>query len=547
MAKLKDIVLKHALLNAVEFGRAEAGPVIGKVIAEYPESKKDIAKLKKEIASAIEKVNKMSKEKREKELKKFGKIKKPEKKEREGLPELPGARKGKVVLRFAPEPNGYLHIGHLKSALLNYLYAKMYKGKLILRWDDTNPKREKKEYYDAIRQDLKTFGVKYDKEAFESDNMELFYKHAEELLKKGNMYVCDCPQEAISSFREQGKACPCRERKVKENMELWKKMLKKGKEDEMMVKLKTDPADPNPALREPSMLRVVETPHPLKGKKYRVYPLYNFACTIMDHDLKITHVLRDKGFENDARIQGILYSLFGWPVPVIIHFGRLKEVAGIPMSKRKIRLLIEEGRLSGWDDLRIPNPRNLLKRGFMPDAIRRMVEEVGPSKHDITITMDMIETYNRQLIDKKSNRYFFVGEPVELKLDRLVMKSVRAPIYPGKRKYRKIPTSKKIFIDKMDYVANREKEVRLMHFCNIRIDRKTKVTGKANKDIPKIHWVPSRNIKVKLIMPDGRLLNGLAEPEIRKVKINDTLQFERVGFVRVDKVKPEIVCYYAHR
>jgi glutamyl-tRNA synthetase len=348
----------------------------------------------------------------------------------------------------------------------------------------------------------------------------------------------------VGRLREEGRACACRDNTPEQNVKLWKGMLKKGKEGEMMVRLKADPADPNPALREPSMLRAVDAEHPLKGKKYRVYPLYNFACTIMDHELGITHVMRDKGFENDAMIQAMLYSLFGWVVPVVIQFGRLKEVAGIPMSKRKIRALIEEGKLSGWEDLRIPNPRNLMKRGFVPEAIKRMVEEVGPSKHDIVVKMDMLEAYNRQLIDKSSNRYFLVAEPVEISLDKVPMKTVKAPLYPGKRAYRSIPVTKKLFVDKTDFVANRGKEVRLMHFCNVMLDKKAEYTGKPVKDIPKIHWAPGKNFKVKLVMPDGRALEGLAEPEAKKIKPGQTVQFERIGFARCDSPG---VFYFAHR
>jgi len=498
----------------------------------------------KEIEKTVKKINSLSLEKQKKELKKFGKIEKPKKEERKGLPELPGAKKGKVVTRFAPEPNGYLHLGHLKAAVLSFIYAKKYKGKVILRFEDTNPEREKKEFYKAIRDDLKAFGLKFDKEVKESDFMEEFYKHAEKLIKKGNFYVCSCPQSKIKEMRAKKLACECRNRKEKENLKLWKKMLKNAKQGSMVVRLKTDPKHVNPALREPSMLRIVETPHPLKGKKYRIYPLYNFACTIMDHLLKVTHVLRDKGFENDAKVQEILYDILDWKKPVTIQFGRLKTVAGIPMKKRKIMEMIKEGKLKNFDDIRIPNPRNLLKRGFKPQAINRLIEEIGPSKADINISIETLETYNRQIIDSESKRFFFVGNPIEILLDKLIVRTVKAPIFPRKRKYRKIPTSKKMFIEKQDFVAYRNKEIRLMHFCNIILNKKSKITSKRVKDIPKIHWVGKRNVKIRIIMPNGKEIEGLAEPEIKKVKPDQTVQFERIGFARCDK--PGLF-YFAHK
>ena len=542
---MQDIIKKHALLNAIEYnGKAQSQAVLGKVLGEKPELKKDIATLGKEISRIVEEINSWTLEKQKKELKKFGKIKKPKKIEREGLPELPDAVKGKVVTRFAPEPNGYLHLGHLKAAVLSYLYAKKYKGKVILRFEDTNPEKEKKEYFDAIRKDLKTFGLKFDKEVKESDFMEIFYRHAEELIEKGNFYVCTCHQEKIKEMRAKGLSCPCRDRNKKENMKLWKKMLKDARQGSMVVRLKTDPAHINPALREPSILRVVETPHPLKGKKYRVYPMYNFACTIMDHLLGITHVLRDKGFENDSKIQEILYSIFEWKVPVIIQFGRLKTVAGIPMKKRKLKEMIERGELKSFEDIRIPTPRNLMKRGFRPEAIKRLIEEIGPSKTDIDVSFEILETYNRRIIDPLSERFFFVGEPIDITIDKLPMRTVKAPIFPGKRKYRRIPVTKKIFVEKIDFTQYRGKEVRLMHFCNIILDKKSKVIGKNLKDVPKIHWVSTKNVKIKIIMPDGNEIEGLAEPEIKKIKHNQTVQAERIGFLRCDKAG---LFYFAHK
>lgn len=539
-----DIIKKHALLNAIEYGgKANAQAVLGKVVAEKPELKKDMVKLAKEVGKIVKEVNSLSLAKQKKELEKFGKIEKPKKEEREGLPELPGALMKKVVTRFAPEPNGYLHLGHLKSAFLSYLYAKKYKGKTILRFDDTNPIKEKKEYFDAIREDLKTFGLKFNKEVLETDYMDSFYKKAEEMIKKGHFYVCTCPQTKIGEMRARGSTCECRERKGKENLKLWKKMLKNAKGGSMIVRLKTEPNHINPALREPSMLRIIEAEHPLKGKKYRVYPMYNFACTVMDHLLKITHILRDKGFENDAKVQEMLYNLFGWKVPVMIQFGRLKTVAGIPMKKRKLIEMIKRGELKSFEDIRIPTPRNLLKRGFRPETIKRLMEEIGPSKNDVDISFDKLESYNRQIIDSVSNRYFFVGEPIEIKLNKVSKKSVKAPLIPSKRKYRTIPVSKKIFVDKLDFTNYRGKEVRLMHFCNIILGKKSKVTSMKLKDIPKIHWV-SKNVKIKVTMPDGAEIEGLAEPEIKKVKPDQTVQFERIGFARCEE---KGLFYFAHK
>ncbi len=547
---MKDLIRKHALLNAVQYNaKANEGAVLGKVLAEDPNLKNNIEVVKAEVRRIVSEINTIPLAEQQELLEKYGEIKKPEKVERKGLPELPNAEMGKVTTRFAPEPNGPLHFGHLKAAFLSYLYAKKYKGRFIVRYEDTNPEREKKEYYGAIRKDLKDFGIKFNKEVKESSFMEEFYKYAEQLIKEGHFFVCSCPQDKIKRLRAEGIGCMHRTVPTEKHLKLWEYMLKDAEEGEMIVRLKTDPKHINPALRDPSMFRIVETPHPLLGKKYRVYPLYNFANVISDHKLKVTHVLRDKGFENDAKVQEILYQLLGWEVPTTIQFGRIKSVAGIPMKKRKILEMINQGKLKGFDDLRIPNPRNLLKRGFRPEAIKRLIEEIGPSKVDIDINFDTLETYNRQLIDPVSERFFFVAEPVEITLDRVPAKSAKAPILPGKRKYRKIPVTKKINVEKIDFTQFRKREVRLMHLANVILDRQAKVTGKTVKDIPKIHWVSSKNVKIKVFMPNGKEIEGLAEPGIINLNTNDTVQFVRIGFARVDKIdkkKKRVELYFAH-
>ena len=541
MKDIKKIILKHALLNVQQHGSAKEGSVMGKVMGEVPEARKDFKTVSKEISKIVKKVNKMDKKEIDKELKKFGKIKKHEVKQREGLPELPNAEKGKVITRFAPEPNGRLHLGHLKSAFLSFAYAKMYKGKMILRFEDTNPKKEKKEFYDAIREDLKRFGIVANQEVKMSEYMEKFYELAEELMERGDFYICTCPQEVIAKSRWDGVSCPCRKTGLADNLSLWTDM-KKMKEGQAIVRMKTQADHPNPALRDPSMFRIVDAKHPLTGDKYRVYPMYNFACVIMDHLLGVTHVMRDKGFENDAKVQEILYDKFGWKKPEFIQFGRIKSIGGIPMKKRKLKELFDKGELTGFDDLRIPNPQNLLKRGFKPEAILKLMEEIGPSKNDITISFNNLETYNRQLIDKNSDRHFFVSEPVGIELDKLEVKEVQAPLYPGKKKFRKIKTTKKIFVEKNDFERLEGKEIRLMHFCNVVLGKKSEVKGVELKKIPKIHWVPDKSDKVTLVFPD-KIVKGLMEAGT-KIKENQTVQFERIGFARKDK---DGKFYFAHR
>jgi len=548
---MKKLILKHALANAVEFGKANPGSVIGKTIAEDPSVKKDFPKFKKLVDDTVKEVNSWPIDKQKDELKKFGKIKKPEKKQREGLPDLPNAVKGKVITRFPPYPSGALHIGNMKALIVSYEYAKMYDGKFVVKIDDTDPdpKKVKKENVDMIKKDLEAMKIKPNKFYLCSSKFKRFYDLAKELINEEKAYVCTCPP-VIGSKEKRGAGkveCKCRSNDTKKNLDLYKKMFKKMKDGDAVVRLKTDINDKNPALRDPVMLRIKLGKNPTTGKEHRVYPVYNYSTSITDHDDGVTHILRGTEHATNTMIQEKFYEALGFKnLPTVINFGFL-YMEDNKVHKRFIRDAIASGKFTGWDDPRLGQyglVRALMRRGISSDAIKNMIIEMGVNKSTVRFTWDKLYNENRKIIDKKSKRYFFVGEPIELKLDKIPMKEVKAPIYPGKRTYRKIPVTKKIFIDKLDYVANSEKEVRLMHFCNVKFDGVVKVTGKTNKDISKIHWVPSKNVKIKLVMPDGVELTGFAEPEIKKVKDGETVQFERIGFARKDS---KDIFYFAHR
>jgi glutamyl-tRNA synthetase len=549
---MQDVIKKHALLNAVEYGgKANAQAVLGKVIAEKPELKNEMSIVGKTTATIVKEINMWTLEKQKKELEKFGKIEKPEKIEREGLPPLPNAVKGKVVTRLPPFPSGALHLGNMKAAVISYEYAKMYKGKFIVRIEDTDPDPEKvkKENVDLIKKDLEAMEIKPDRFYFCSSQFSKQYKYAEKLIKEGKAYVCTC--KAIVGTKEKmaaaKEACEHRSHSLKENLKLWKKMFKGLKEGEAVLRLRTDANDPNPALRDPVLFRIRDGINPTTGKRHKVYPTYNFNCAVEDHDSGVTHILRGTEHATNTEIQRKIYEALGWEnFPTTINFGFL-YMPGEKVHKRFIRDAIQQGKFDGWDDPRLGQYgliRALLRRGIKPQAIKNMIIEMGVNPQTVHFQWEKLYTENRKIIDPISNRYFFVGEPIEIALNKLPARSVKAPLFPGKRRYRKIPVTKKIFVDKIDFTNYRGKEVRLMHFCNVIIDKKAKVTGKALKDVPKIHWVSSKNIKIKVIMPDGNEVEGLAEPEISKVKHDQTVQFERIGFARLDKKN---LFYFAHK
>jgi glutamyl-tRNA synthetase len=300
-------------------------------------------------------------------------------------------------------------------------------------------------------------------------------------------------------------------------------------------------------LRDPVLFRIRDGINPTTGKRHKVYPTYNFNCAVEDHDSGVTHILRGTEHATNTEIQKKIYEALGWTnFPTTINFGFL-YMPGEKIHKRFIRDAIQQGKFDGWDDPRLGQymlVRALIRRGIKPQAIKNMIIEMGVNPQTVHFQWEKLYTENRKIIDPISNRYFFVGEPIEIALDKLPMKSVKAPLFPGKRKYRKIPTTRKIFVEKIDFTNYRGKEVRLMHFCNVILDKKAKVTGKTLKDVPKIHWVSSKNVKIKVIMPDGNEIEGLAEPEIKKVKPDQTVQFERIGFARCDK---KGLFYFAHK
>jgi len=544
---MKKIIKKHVLLNAVEYeGKANSQAVLGKVLAERPELKKQIAKVGKEIAKTVKEVNSWSLEKQKKELEKFGKITKPKKVERKDLPPLPNAKIGKVVTRMAPEPSKYNHMGHALTFLINYMYAKRYKGKCILRFEDTNPEKVKKEYVDAMKKDaIDYLGIKPNKIVFSSNDMPKMYKYAEKLIKSGDAYVCVCPREKMKKLRWKGIPCECRERSVKDNMSLWKKMVnKKMKEGEAILRMKIDMKSLNRVMRDPAIFRIIYAEHFLHKNKYCVWPLYDFQNVVEDELCGVTHILRSAEFgKMRIELQNYMKGALGFKIQEIVQYGRF-EVKGAITKGREIRKMIEEGKIRGWDDPRLVTLKALKKRGIVKETYYEVAKRLGLNPASSLIQWEMIASENRKIIDKKAKRYFFVGNPIEIKLDRLISKSVKAPIFPGKRKYRHIPTSKKIFVEKIDFTQNRGKEVRLMHFCNILLNGRAKVTSKKLKEIPKIHWIGTKNVKIKLIMPNAKEVEGLSEPEIKKVKSGDLVQFERIGFARCEKPK---LFYFAHK
>ncbi|MEM7821857.1 MAG: glutamate--tRNA ligase [Candidatus Aenigmatarchaeota archaeon] len=545
-------MFKCALVNAVEHdGKAEVQAVIKKVIAERPDLKNVIKEVVGETKRIVDEINSLPLEEQKKRLEGLGiKI---EKKKTSGfeLPDLPEAVFGKVVTAFPPEPSKYPHIGHAKAAFLNFLYAKKYGGKFILRFEDTNPETVKKEYYKAIIDGMRWLGIKWDEIDYASKRMENFYEAVRKLISEGNAYVCLCKIGTIRKNRALGKECKHRTQNIKENLELWEKMRKEFGEKAAVVRLKIDMKHVNTTMRDPSIMRIVETPHPRTGKKYRVWPTYDFGTAMMDGWEGVTHRLRSKEFEIRKELQHYIQGLFGFKLSKTFEFGRL-NLRGAPASGRIIREMIRKGKLLGWDDPRLTTLIALRKRGFVPEAIKNFILLTGISKAGGTVSWSVLEAENRKVIDPIANRYMVVLNPLKIALkNECDVKEVKIGLHPDfpERGFRKIPINiKKIFIEREDFKRYKDKEVGLMYFATIKIDSEsTFISKEISLTTPKIHWCSEPNLKIKIVMPNGEIVGAVGEPEMKKIKKNQIIQMPRVGFARVEKEYKDIVLYYTHK
>jgi len=549
--KLEDIVRKHVLKNAYDYGKASAGSVVGKVIAEYPDAKKDMKKTMILINKIIGEVSTFSKATMEKEMQKYEYV---EKKEEKKELALPNAVKERVVTRFPPEPSGYPHIGHAKAAFLNYEAASVYNGKMILRFDDTNPEKESEEYVDAIKNGLQWLGIKWEKETYTSDNMQEIYGYLEKLLNNGKAYVCTCVQDDISRGRTEGKTCACRDLSKKETIERWKEMLEgKYKQGQALVRYAGDMESLNTVMRDPALARIMTAKHYRQGDKYMIWPSYDFAVVVLDHLEGITHPMRSKEYELRNEFYYALFTDLGFEKPELIEFSRL-AIKNAPISKRLITPLVKEGKVSGWDDPRLPTLEGLKRRGVLPEAIKNFVLSLGLSKSESEPGWELLLSENRKLLDPEAKHYFFVRGAVLLKVKGL-KKKAKLKMHPKKNLgSREVSVSEKIYISWDDADKLKRGEVfRLKDLCNVKLVKKQakEIEGEIAEDkmVPKkIQWVADNDkILCRILIPHDLLTDGEYNPEsleeakgycekaCGKLKVGDIIQFERFGFCRLDK------------
>ena len=556
---MRRLIRKHALKNALEFGKANSKAVLGKVLAEKPELRDRVRELIPIVEQVVAEVNALSREEIEKEISGYSfEVKRERRRE---LPELPGAEGG-VVMRFAPNPSGPLHLGHARAAVLNDAYVKRYSGTLILRLEDTDPARVYPPAYEMIQEDLRWLGVEVHRVVVQSSRLEIYYRHARELIERGHAYVCECTGEEFQRLKLAEQECEHRRKSVEENLADFERMFTEFKEGEAVVRLKTGLELSDPAMRDFPIMRISEAKHP--RVRARVYPLMNFAVAIDDHLLGITHVLRGKDHIVNTRKQAFVYRFFGWRMPEFIHYGRLK-IEGVALSTSRIKEGIEAGKYSGWDDAALGTLRALARRGFRSEAVRRAMLEVGVKQSDISFSWKNLFAYNRELVEPIANRYFFVASPVEVVIEHMpeFSREVRLhPSYPERGSRRLVVKPEagvgRIFIAEGDYAKLRQGEfVRLMEGFNVVIQEKRRHRVRARfhsleleeakrRRARLIHWVPAPHaVPVTVVKPEGRD-TGYGEPALAEVRRDDVVQFERYGFARIDEAGERIIAYYAH-
>ena len=556
--EVRKEIRKFALQNAFEHeGKTQDKIVLSKILGSKPEFRNKVNEITEDISEIVSSVNQISLEEQKKEIEEnFPDLLKPKEKkeEREGLPLLEGAIDGKVVTRFPPEPNGYPHIGHAKAAIINVEYAKMYGGKCILRMDDTNPEAERMEYHAAIKVGLDWLGVKFDIIKNTSDDMELFYEKGIELINSGKAYVCTCKRDTVSKNRKERKSCKCSFRDIKENNQGWEKMFEKFKPGEAIVRFRGDMKSDNAVMRDPVLFRIIDEKHYTLGEKYRVWPSYDFAVSIEDSNDGVTHAFRSKEFELRKDLINAILEALAMRKPYQGFFSRL-EFKGMPVSKRILRPLIEQGKVSWYDDPRLPTLEGLRRRGIKAEAIKKFILSLGLTKANTLAPFDALESFNRKFVDADSIRLFMVHKPKKLLIHNLPFSFVEISNHPTKDMgKRKIEIDENILISEDDAKNIKEHtQIRLMGLGNVTITKVNRelegdfIEGVETRNIQKIQWVPQKNShKIKLLIPNQLFIedefneNSLeeldvyTEPHYLKLKEGEEIQFVRFGYCRKD-------------
>ncbi|ELZ04443.1 glutamate--tRNA ligase [Natrialba aegyptia] len=557
---------KHALLNAVKHeSDANVGAVMGPLMGDNPEFRAHADDIPGVIGGVIGRVNDLAYDDKRERLEELApdelaELEAEDEEDEHDLPSLPNVDDvDEVRMRCAPNPNGPWHVGHARMPAVIGTYRDRYDGWFCVRFDDTDPetKRPDLDAYDAILDDLDYLGFEPDDVYRASDRLETYYQHARDLIDMGGAYTCSCSGEAFSELKNAGEACPHRDKDADTVHGEFEDMVAGEYESgEMVLRVKTDIEHKNPALRDWVAFRMIDTPHPREeASEYRCWPMLDFQSGIDDHLLGITHIIRGIDLQDSAKRQQFVYDYFDWEYPEVIHWGHVQvDAYDVKMSTSTISELIDEGELDGWDDPRAPTLKSLRRRGIRGEAIVDAMVELGTSTSDVDLAMSAIYATNRDLIDDETDRRFLVRNGTELALGGEPPAEATPPLHPDheERGVREIPVGDAVLLEPADIPDDGtrvwlkglgcvEATADGLEFTGADID------AVREEGVDVVHWVPAaESVPVRLRTITGDV-SGQAEPGVAELESDEMVQFERVGFARIDhRDGDETVAYYTH-
>jgi glutamyl-tRNA synthetase len=550
-----EAAIRHmALQNALEYeGKAAVGSVIGRLMASRSDLRPHGKIVNGLVAQMVVEANDLAAKEGLDHLRSILEAEAPHllekrapKKRREGLTELPNAENGKVVLRFAPNPNGPLSFGHARGLVINSTYQEMYEGEFILRFDDTDTKVKPpllEAYQQIVEEATWLTGRAPDRVVVASDRMEHYYEHAESMLREGFGYVCRCTAEAFKEHRQSKSACPCRDQNSSDNLTLWKAMLKGAyKPGDAVVRVKTEMDLKNPALRDWPALRIQDTkthphPRPEVGSTYTVWPLLDFQSAVEDHLQGVTHIVRGKDLMDSTRKQTLLYEHFGWRYPETLYWGRVKVHEWGGFSTSQMRRDVEAGLYDGWSDPRLPTLAALKERGIQPEALQHFWLELGITQKDISVPLSTLYAHNTKAVDNGAPRLSFIRNAAAFHLKGNHPAEVKVPCHPNHEEmgWRTWDLAEgQVWLEADDVV---KMDVRLKEFADVELhDNEARITSlERQQEHPVIHWLPASQADEAVLLEtkNNEIHRISGKLERHNHSAGTVVQLERIGYARV--------------
>jgi len=557
---------KHALFNALKHDSdPDVGAIMGPLMGENPDFRPHGNEVPGVVGQVVGTVGQLDREARRERLAELDatlveELDAEDEQDEHTLPDLPNADAYDTIrLRAAPNPNGPWHLGHARMPSVIGTYTERYDGEFVVRFDDTDPetKRPDLSAYDAILDDIRYLGFEPDEVYRASDRVETYYDYARELIEMGEAYTCDLPAEEFSALKREATPSPNRDKDSETVLDEFEKMVD-GEYDsgEMVLRVKTDIEHKNPALRDWVAFRMIDTPHPREGaSEYRCWPMLDFQSGIDDHLTEISHIIRGIDLQDSAKRQQFLYDYFGWEYPEVLHWGHVQiDEYDIKISTSSIAELIAAGELDGWDDPRAPTLQSVRRRGIRGQAIVEAMIGLGMSTSDVDLAMSSIYANNRDIVDEEANRYFLVRDGQEIPIGGDDKPAAgHPPLHPNheNRGTREIPVDDAVLIEPDDLPNDGERIWLKGYGCVRYADGEFTATGDdidavREEGVDVIHWVPAEDaVEVRMRTPDGDV-TGHAEPAFAETEVDEIIQFERIGFVRIDDHGDESVVYYTH-